>query len=205
MRLFAYPFKHGRFPSARFAKGNKSVDMPSFKLKDTNYVVTPFGGPIDSDPKSELFAIYGYAVAACSRLEYIASMLALTLNNKAENPSLYTEDPDWRYPEMVRLIKKWLTRHPAYAHLDSPQNQTFFESLIMYAELRNALVHGFIEDYDARTKKITIQSIKREKGGAWRLRCMDYDIEVLHHLASQANLAAKHFNEVAKAVFDSAG
>lgn len=139
---------------------------------------------------------------AWSRLEYIVTALAIHINKKATSEIIYDPDPKTKLRDLLKLVRKWLVRHPEYAGLKSAVDDQFLDLLYKDIDLRNNLVHGFLESVDSRDGTFTVRALKRSGKDTWSALTMTYGVQIPAYLASQATLASRHFTEICKVVFD---
>jgi len=102
----------------------------------------------------------------------------------------------------VKLLRKWLTKHPNYAEFRQSDDDVFYEALLKSASLRNDIVHGLLESINPDTGEFTMRRIKRVGTDLWSASTATHDANVPKYLASQATLATRHFVEIAKIVFE---
>lgn len=175
---------------------------PTFRLKGSAYPFTPLEGPIDRAPHAKLIAEIGHAMLAFSRLEYMVTTLVLQVNKQAASQTLHDPDPVAKFGALVKLLRRWLTKHPAYTHLTSADDDRFYEALLQDAVLRNELAHGFLESIDHNTGSFTMRHIKRDGRDLWSATTRTYAAKTPTYLGSQATLATRHFVEIAKVIFE---
>ncbi len=175
---------------------------PTFVLRGTQIRFSPLGGPLDEAPASLFFADLGYALAAWARMEHMLTCLALHVNKVTASPALHQEDPNTKFSELVKLLRKWISKHHAYANVRSPSDPKFFESLLEMARFRNELVHGSLNAIDEKSGEFHMLQIQRTGRNQWKAKNVTYKIEGLKLLADLSNLAHRHFVELGKAIFE---
>lgn len=175
--------------------------METYRLSGTNHTFTPFDGPLDKPPPSELLDDIGRAIMAFSRLEYIVTALAIHINKRSASAILHDDDPNAKLSSMLKLVRRWLTKHPEYAALADAADPEFFDLLLKEVNLRNEIVHGLLESIDTDAQTFPTRRIKRSGKDNWSAQTGTYSLQTPKYLASQATLAARHFNELCKALF----
>jgi hypothetical protein len=180
------------------------MDHPTFLLKGGHYTFTPLGGPIDQEPRHHLFEELGHALASWTRMEHMLTTIALHINKEAASQALYDPDPQSKFSGMIRLLRKWISQHPDYKGISSPDDAKFFEVLLEEAKLRNELAHSFLEAIDPETGKFTMCRLRRAGKNTWEPITTTYLPETPAYLGSQATTATRHFVEIAKVVFEPA-
>ena len=178
------------------------MEYPTFRLRDREYTFTPLGGPLDQEPQHTLFHELGYALACWARMEHMLTTLVIHINKEAASEALYDPDPQAKFSGMIRLLRKWISQHPGYSHLASPEDARFFEVLLEESNLRNELAHSFLDAIDPTTGSFTMCRLKRTGKNTWEPITTTYLPEAPGYLAKQATTATRHFVEIAKVVFD---
>jgi len=179
------------------------MDYPTFRLRGRNYTFTPLGGPLDQEPQHPLFHQLGYALACWSRMEHMLTTLVIHINKEAASKSLYDPDPQAKFSGMIRLLRKWISQHPGYSHISSPdEDAKFFEILLEESKLRNELAHSFLQAINPATGSFTMCRLQRKGKNEWEPTTTTYSPEAPSYLATQATTAARHFVEIAKILFD---
>lgn len=176
------------------------MDEPTYKLQNGSHEFTPFGGPLDSTDSSPLLEQLGRAILGWSRVEYIATALAIHLNKEEASPILYDDDPNSKLPMLLKLIGKWLTAHPPYAHLAPAMGDEFRALVVKDIELRNEIVHSLLES-SSPEGAFTARRLRRTGPDLWSATTTTYAPETAEYMSSQAALVARHLNEICKAVF----
>jgi hypothetical protein len=165
----------------------------SYRPRNTNYKFTPTGGPIDTPEESRnLFYALGLAVAAWARMEHTLTAMVMHVNKEAASTVLYEKDPPEAFRRKLKLLRKWLDKHPELETTRSEIDQEFFQSLFDLAEVRNAITHGFIQAFDEPTGEFNLKALKRTGPDVWKFQSADYNIktlEALTDLSRTANLA----------------
>lgn len=175
---------------------------PTFRLKGTSHQYTPLGGPIDEENKPSVFAEIGHAIAAQSRVEHLVTSLVLHVNKPSASEVLHDPDPSHQYKRLLKLLRKWLTEHPTYKKFEFLSDDKFYTGLLENADTRNNLAHGFIESIDPKDGSFIVCSFKKSGPDTWRVQKTCFAACAPAALSELATLAAYHFVEVAKAIFE---
>jgi hypothetical protein len=175
---------------------------PTFEIRDTAYAFTPLGGPIDKDPNAPVFAWIGHAIAAQARLEHLVTSLVMHVNKRDASEALHDPDPRHQYKALLKLLRKWLRNHPAYAKHKLFDDDQFYQGLLKDADLRNEFAHGFLEHVDADTGNFTMCILEKHGADEWTARKVIFAPMMPRMLSTQASLATRHFVEVAKMIFE---
>ena len=112
-------------------------DSTRFILRDTNVAFCVIGGPLDDTSPSPFFADLGDAFSAWAHMEYMLTCLVLHMNKASASPALYASNPQTQFSTLLKLLRKWITKHPGYAGITS--DPKFFDYLLELAKFRNEL------------------------------------------------------------------
>lgn len=163
------------------------------------------GGPLDDDHPPAVRTAIGSAISAFARLEYIVSLLGVQLNNEEASPTLYKDDPNSKFPKMLALVRKWIADHPGYTAARTDLDDFLYDELRKDAEFRNDLAHAFLYAFDPTTGAAELRSIKRTEPNVWQQRAIDTGIDEIIALRDRANIATRHFVEVADVLLCKSG
>ena len=174
----------------------------TFALRGGKITTTPIGGPLDVSPPPHIVTAIGAAISSFARLEYMVTVIGLHVNKHAADAILYKRDPNSKFPEMLRLVRKWMSCHSAYKQARTSTDDFFYGELQKDTDFRNDLAHAFLHSFDPVTGDAELRSIRRTGKETWEHRAIDTGLIQIKALADQANLATRHFVEIAKLIFD---
>lgn len=174
---------------------------PTFRLAGSDHTFTPIGGPLDDPQRSQLLEDIGRAIMGWARFEYLVTTIAIHVNKQEANAALHDPDPSAKMSSLIKLVQKWITRHPPYAALAPAFDNRLVNVLLEDIKNRNALAHSLLEAVDADTRTLTLRRLKRDGKDEWSACTLTIDLELPSRLAAQANLASRHLVELCKVLF----
>jgi hypothetical protein len=147
------------------------------------------GGPLeDLMGERTIMAHIGRAVLAWARMEQHLNLLIMTINREHNSPVLYERKHPQQFTEMLRVANVWFSGHPALKEWkdDFAQFSAYLEEL---SGARNTLAHGILFDLDKQERRAIFKTVKRAKGGKFRIDRKEISFNVFPRMIVMANAA----------------
>lgn len=147
------------------------------------------GGPLERLVGDRaVMAHIGRAVLAWGRMEQHLNLLIMTINREHNSPRLYEKKHPQQFTEQIRVAGKWFDEHPALVGWkeDFKKFTTYLEEM---AEPRNTLAHGVLEALDASSGRAIFKSVKRKKGGGFKIYRKEIAFKIFPRMIVMANAA----------------
>ena len=149
-----------------------------------------------------LYSDIGHAIAAQSRVEHLVTSLVLHINKASASEVLHDPDPSHQYKRLLKLLRKWPTKHPDYARFEFLSDDKFYTGLLENADTRNKFAHGFLDSIDPTDGSFIVCGFKKSGEDLWSVHKTCFAAGAPSALSNLAILAAHHFVEVAKVIFE---
>jgi hypothetical protein len=167
------------------------------------------GGPLEApDDHRELFFAIGKFAAAWARMEQHMDAILVQVNKAGHSgPELKLFDPDHPRPfsAKLKLLRRYFSRHPALKRYHATV-EDFAGGITKAGEMRNTMMHGVLEAYDAGTRRLVVNGVKYiKRDGNFRNRQTDMDIDALHELAHLTNVGHYMLCDISKELFTPEG
>ena len=165
------------------------------------YVFAASGGPADRPrDATRLLQAIGHAVVCFGRFEHLLDAILIHVNKDALSPEIYEEHPRTAFVRKVKLLKKWLNRHPPFQDIAARYGDAVPSFSEMWT-LRHTVVHAYVESYDRFARTAKARSVEVDKRGRFHYKEWDETVDEIRQLAKVANEGYAILNAIAEALF----